>query len=181
MGSEAILAPIGTTPAKTTESAAAVATAAAHHFTAYGRANPRDIAAFVAAKVLLERAIAAEAGAGKPAFKVGLRHYTVRLIAGCRTAEGEVETELETTSPLLGWMSIPQPRPGEAGELTRTKRSQTSIVLEVRPAQPPSGGASTASNSMSSRTRGAFDFAVVNGNVTHCVWTPTSGSENVSG
>ena len=182
MGSETILAPIRVTPAKAVVSGAAVAAAATHRFTAYG-GNPQDIAAFASAKVLLERAIAAEAGADNAAFKAvpGPCHYIVRLIAGRRTAEGEVETELQSISPLLGRMSILQPRPDEYRELTRSKQSQSCIVFEVRPAQRPSAGTATAASSISSHTRGAFDFTVIKGSVTHCVWMPTSGSDSVSG
>ena len=183
MGEETILAPIRVTPAKAAVSGAAVATAATHRFTAYGRGNPQDIAAFASAKVLLEGAIAAEAGADNAAFKAvpGPCHYIVRLIAGRRTAEGEVETELQSISPLLGRMSILQPRPDEYREPTRSKQSQTSIVFEVCPAQRPSAGTATAASSISSHTRGVFDFTVIKGSVTHCVWTPTSGSDSVSG
>ena len=168
MNSETILAPIRR-PAEAADSAAATATT--HHLTFYGRGNPQEIAAFAPAKVLLEGAIAAEAGTGKPAFKTGLgpRHYIVRLIAGGRTAEGEVETQLETTSLFLGRVWIQQPRSEECGELTRTERSETDMVFEVRPARRRYGDTATASNSLTSQTRGVFDLTVVNGSVTHCM------------
>jgi alpha-ketoglutarate-dependent taurine dioxygenase len=78
-------------------------------------------------------------------------------------------------------MSFRQPRRGEYREPNRSKQSQTSIVFEVCPAQRPSADTATASSSMSSHTRGAFDFTVVNGSVTHCEWTPASGSDNLFG
>ncbi len=187
MDSEIVLAPARVMPAKATECAAVVATAAPatiHHFTVYGRGTPQDISAFASAKVLLEGAIAAaQHGAANGVSKAGRgrRHYIVRLVAGGRISGTEVETNLETVSPLLGSMSVRHLPTDEYGQFGRTKRSQAEIVFEVRPPRQPRSDMAIASSSVGLRTRGAFDFTVVNGSVTHCEWIPSSGPDNISG
>jgi len=149
-----------------------------HHFTFYGRAKRDDLAAFSAAKVLLESAIKAAPGetdgrAARAGLKAGpmWRHYVVRFMTGGRIATRGVDIELGSVAPPLGGMSLREFHTGDQAEFPDIGAAQTRFVVKVRPAGKRDGNMPTAAGHVGSPQRGTFDFTVVNGSVTHCVWT----------
>ena len=142
-----------------------------HHFTFYNRASCDNVAAFAAAKILVESAIAAEreTNCNAASIKRGSRRqqYTVRWLRGGEMAMNSKGADLNPPPQLLGTMSMLQFDPGE--------RAGRSVKVEIRPAQNASADMS-APGGLAGRARGTFDFTVIDGKVTHCLWKASSGA-----
>ena len=180
MDTETILTVASPTAVNTAEAAPAASAARpkSHHFTFYGRASRNDMAAFAAAKVLLENAM--DAAQRKPEGRAvearlkagpGRRRYVVRFVPGGRIATRRGDIELDAAPPVLGSMSLRQLHPGEHAEFPDMKEAQTECVVTVRPAGKRGGNMPFAVSQEGSPRRGTFEFTVVNGSVAHCVWT----------
>jgi hypothetical protein len=152
------------------------------HFFPYGRVGRDDVAAFAAAKVLLESAIAAEreTHSRTSSLKVGptRQHYIIRLMTGGAGPTSSVEADLHP-GPLLGTMSVHQVTPDKYAESIDMEHFRTSVWVAVRPPRKGSVDRPVPA-SLPGRTRGTFDFTVVNGNITHCVWVASPEREYVS-
>jgi hypothetical protein len=137
-----------------------------HHLISYGSTSRDDAAAFAGAKILLESAIAAERepriGAANLKKGARRRHYIVRLIASGDVVVNSANTGLDAGFLPVGTMSV---RKSAAG----MEDARTNVLVGVCPTQLGSVDL-PAYSGLTRRTGRTFDFTVVDGNVTHCVW-----------
>jgi hypothetical protein len=179
MDTKTMLTEASPTTVDTTEPVAGVPAArpTIHHFTFYSRAKRDDLAAFAAAKVLLESAVRTRRETGGRAVRASLkagpmrRHYVVRFMTDGRIATRGVDIELGSGPALLGSMSIGKFHTGDQAEFPDIGVAQTGFVVKVSCAGKRDGNMPVAAGYVGSPQRGTLNFTVVNGSVTHCVWT----------
>jgi hypothetical protein len=143
------------------------------HFSCYGKVSGDDVAAFAAVKVLLERAFAAERETHRRTTSLGVdprrRGYVVRLITNDGTRTSPIDADLDPEASLLGTMSVEHLDHSAYSGFDNEADARRSVVVRVRPAQSRHVDRPVPAR-LAGRMRGTFEFTVVNGHVTHCVW-----------
>jgi hypothetical protein len=142
--------------------------------TRYGAASPDNLAVFAAAKVFLDSAIyAAPRTTDHRGVRAGPKagpawHYNVRFTTSSRIQTHEVDVDFEAASPLLGTKSHGELHPDEHAEFPDRKKARTKYVITVRLAAKQDRNMPVSQEDAPKRS--TFEFRVVNGSVTHCVW-----------
>lgn len=144
-----------------------------YHFNLYGRASRGDLAAFAAARALLESAVPA---AGRKSdgrtdsvdVRAGpVRHYVVRFMTGGRADTPTVDREFDSVPALHGTTSRHH---RQTDERANVEEPQTRFVITVLLGAKRGGNIPEYVSHEGSPRCGKFDFTVVNGSVIHCVW-----------
>jgi hypothetical protein len=141
-----------------------------YHFDLYGQGSRADLAAFAAARVLLENAIRRRgrdgkaAGAQHEAARVG--HYFARFLTGSRNAGRAADRKSNSGSPDRDGRSRDYRHRDKPADL---EEAQTQFVITVLLGPQQRGNMAAAESRHGSPRCGTFDFTVVNNSDIECV------------